>query len=126
VTTDEDFVFYNAPVSQDGAVALSVDGDSEQAIRVDLDLLPTYCTRVMIAAAVSGDCTFGDIGAVTISVDGEDDTAATATLDAATSERTMLLAELYQRGEIWRVRVIGQGYDHGLAELATAQGVDVE
>lgn len=35
VVTDEDFVSYNAPVSQDGAVALSVDGDAEQSVRLE-------------------------------------------------------------------------------------------
>lgn len=125
VVTDEDFVFYNAPVSQDGAVALSVDGDSEQSVRIDLDLLGEYCTRIVIAGALSGTCTFGDLGAVALSVDGQDATAATATLDAGTSERTMLLTEIYRRGEQWRVHAIGQGYDDGLAELVVRYGVDV-
>lgn len=36
----------------------------------------------------------------------------------------MILAELYRRGDGWRLRV-GQGYDHGLADLARCYGVDV-
>jgi DNA polymerase III subunit epsilon len=126
VVTDEDFVFYNAPVSQDGAVALSIDGDSEQSIRIDLELLPEQCSKVVIAAALGGDCTFGDLGAITLSVDGDNAGAAISTLDAATTERTLLLAEIYRRGDRWRVRAVGQGYDDGLAELATRYGVDVE
>lgn len=126
VVADEDFVFYNAPVSDDGAVALSVDGDSEQAVRVDLDLLPEHCTRVTIAAALSGETTFGDLGAVTVAVDGDDGTVAAATLDAGTSERTMILTELYRRGDRWRVRAVGQGYDHALDGLATRYGVTVD
>lgn len=125
VVTDEDFVFYNAPISQDGAVALSIDGNSEQSIRINLDLLGEYCTRVIVAGALSGTCTFGNLGAVTISVDGQDSTAAAATLDAGTSERTMLLIEIYRRADLWRARAIGQGYDNGLGELATLFGVDV-
>lgn len=37
VVADEDFVFYNHPATEDGAVALSVDGDSdsEQSVRID-------------------------------------------------------------------------------------------
>ncbi|MFH9424971.1 TerD family protein [Streptomyces sp. NPDC017529] len=50
---------------------------------------------------------------------------ARATLDAATTERTMILAEVYRRGEGWRLRAVGQGYDHGLAELARGYGVDI-
>lgn len=126
VTAHEDFVFYNAPLSPDGAVGLTVDGDSEQAVRIDLSLLPDYCTRVVVAAAVNGDCTFGDIGAVTLSVDGASSTIATTTLDAATTERSLLLAEVYRRNGIWRVRSVGQGYDDGLAHLATLHGVVVD
>lgn len=126
VQDDEDFVFYNQPVTPEGAVALSVDGDSEQGLRIDLDLVGEQTTKIVVAAAVGGDATFGDLGAVTIAVDGAEETVATATLDAGTTERTMLLAEVYRRGDVWRVRAMGQGYDHGLAELATSYGVVVD
>ncbi|MDN5851334.1 MAG: TerD family protein [Actinomycetia bacterium] len=126
VIADEDFVFYNAPVSEHGAVALSLDGDSEQSIRVDLSLLEEQHTRIVIAAALAGDATFGDLGAVTLAVDGDLVTAATATLDAATTERTLLLAEIYRREDSWRLRAIGQGYEDGLAELAGRYGVVVD
>jgi DNA polymerase-3 subunit epsilon len=125
VVTDEDFVFYNMPVSDHGAVSLSVDGDSEQSVRVDLSLVEEHHTKIVVAAALAGDATFGDLGAVTLAVDGDLVTAATATLDAATTERTLLLAEIYRRDGSWRLRTIGQGYDDGLAELAVRYGVAV-
>lgn len=49
-----------------------------------------------------------------------------ATLDAATSETTLELAEFYRRGGGWRVRAIGQGYDDSLAALAVRYGVTVD
>jgi DNA polymerase-3 subunit epsilon len=126
VVADEDLVFYNAPLSEHGAVALSVDGDSEQSVRIDLGLLGEEHRKVVVAAAVDGDAVFGDVGAVTVSVDGATATAATATLDAATTERTLLLAEVYRRDGAWRVRAVGQGYDDGLAGLAVRHGVAVD
>ena len=126
VTSDDEFVFWNAPISEDGAVALSVDGDSEQGIRIDLDLLPEHCTRVAIAAALTGATTFGELGAITLSVDSDQDTVAIATLDAGTTETVLVLGEVYRRGERWRVRAIGQGYDDGLAALAQRYGVAVD
>lgn len=36
-----------------------------------------------------------------------------------------LLAEVYRRGPVWRLRAVGQGYDHGLEVLARTYGVDV-
>ncbi|MEU0432055.1 hypothetical protein ABZ153_10535 [Streptomyces sp. NPDC006290] len=37
---------------------------------------------------------------------------AQAGLDAATTDRTPLLAQLFRRGPVWRVREVGQVYDH--------------
>jgi len=126
VVADEDFVFYNAPVSEHGAVALSVDGDSEQSIRVDLALVEEQHTKVVVAAALAGGATFGDLGAVSLAVDSDLITAASVVLDAATTERTMLLTEIYRRNGSWRLRAIGQGYDDGLAGLAARYGVETD
>ncbi len=103
-----------------------MDGSSEQSIRVDLASIPDDCERIAIAAAIDGDRTFGDLGAVSISVDSEAGTAATAVLDAGTTERTMVLAEIYRRSGKWRLRSVGQGYDDDLAALAVRYGVDVD
>lgn len=132
VTTDADFVFYNQPFSEDGAVRLAENGSSEQSVRLELDALPTWCTRVEIAAVITGSGTFSDVGAIVVDADAGDDQVgaarpiATTTLDAATTERTMLLASVYRRGGLWRLRAVGQGYDTGLAELARSFGVVVD
>jgi DNA polymerase-3 subunit epsilon len=126
VTSDDEFVFWNAPISEDGAVALSVDGDSEQGIRIDLDLLPEHCARVTIAAALTGATTFGQLGAVALSVDSDQETVAVSTLDAGTTETVLVLGEVYRRGDRWRVRAVGQGYDDGLTALARRYGVAVD
>ncbi|MFF7965682.1 DEDDh family exonuclease [Streptomyces sp. NPDC007903] len=127
VTFDEDFVFYGAPENPGGTVRLLADGPAEQTVTIDLAALPPAFHRVAVAAAVDGDMTFGDIGAVEVTAapGGGDAPLARATLDAATTERTLLLAELYRRGPVWRFRAVGQGHDHGLAELARGYGVDV-
>ncbi|MCF8783417.1 TerD family protein [Rhodococcus ruber] len=126
VDSDDDFVFYNNPTAEDGAVELSIDGSSEQSVRFDLAALPDECARVAIAAAIDGERTFGELGAVSVSVDGEDGTAATFVLDAGTTERTMVLTEIYRRAGKWRLRAVGQGYDDDLSGLVARYGVDVE
>lgn len=127
VAFDEDFVFYGAPENPSGTVRLLSDGPTEQTISIDLATLPPSARRIVVAAAIDGTPTFGDIGAVQIS-SGPGTSAAPfvqATVDAATTERTMLLTEIYRRGPLWRLRVVGQGYDHGLDVLARGYGVDV-
>ncbi|MBL0780567.1 TerD family protein [Streptomyces albidoflavus] len=128
VAFDEDFVFYGAPENPAGTVRLLTGGPAEQTIAVDLASLPPSAHKVVVAAAVDGDLAFGDVGAVQVALAPGGSAAAPsarATLDAATSERTLLLAELYRRGPVWRFRAVGQGYDHGLAALARGYGVDV-
>ncbi|WP_306326199.1 TerD family protein [Streptomyces venezuelae] len=128
VSCDGDFVFYSAPESPDGAVRLLCDGPTEQTIAIDLAALPPAVHRIAIAAAIDGAATFGDIGAVQMTLAPGIDAPATAqaTLDAATSERTLLLTEIYRRGPRWRFRAVGQGYDHGLETLVRGYGVEVE
>ena len=126
VTSDEDFVFFNQPVSGSGGVMLSIDGDCEQGLRIDLACLDDATERVAIAAAIDGDATFSRVGALSVEVAGVHHAVASAVLDAATSERTMVIAEFYRRNDQWRLRAIGQGYDHGLGELARGYGVDVD
>ncbi|MFD7733600.1 TerD family protein [Kitasatospora phosalacinea] len=128
VACDEDFVFYGAPESPDGSLRLLCDGPTEQTVAVDLAALPPAARRIAIAAAIDGTDTFGDVGAVQVALAPGVDApvVAQATLDAATSERTLLLAEVYRRGPQWRFRAVGQGYDHGLEALVRGYGVEVE
>lgn len=126
VTGDPDFVFYNQRSAQ--GVELAVEGLSEQSLSISLDHLPEHCRRIAIAAAIDGPgITFGDVGAIEIEAapGGDQAVIARATLDAATEERTLLLAEVYQRGETWRLRALGQGYATDLAALATRYGISV-
>ncbi|MFF1813913.1 TerD family protein [Streptomyces sp. NPDC058251] len=126
VSCDEDFGFYGAPERPDTTVRLTTDGPSEQAVTADLTSLPDAVRKIVIAAASDGPATFAHAGAIEITVaQGTGARAvAQATLDAATTERT-LLAEIYRRGPGWRVRAVGQGYDHQLAALPRGFGVDI-
>ena len=44
----------------------------------------------------------------------------------AGAETAMVLGELYLRGDEWKFRAVGQGWDSGLAGLATDYGIAVE
>ena len=128
VSCDEDFVFYGAPETPGGAITLSADGPTEQSITVDAADLGPAVHKVVIAAAIDGTTTFGTVGAIEITAapGASEAPLAQATLDAATTERTMLLAEMYRRGPSWRLRAVGQGHDYALDDLARAYGVDIE
>lgn len=127
VTFDEDFIFYGAPEHPAGTVRLLTGGPAEQTIALNLASLPPATRKVVVAAAIDGTAAFGTVGAIQIGAAPGSSGAplARATLDAATTERTMLLAEIYRRGPVWRLRAVGQGYDQGLDALARGYGVDI-
>lgn len=126
VTTDEDFVFYNQPETP--GARLTLDGPTEQSLDLDLESLPTHCRRIVLAAALHSETlTFAHLGPIELEADPgpESGPFARATLDAATEERTLVLAEIYLRQNNWRLRAIGQGYPTNLATLARHYGVDI-
>ncbi|TDC79299.1 restriction endonuclease [Actinomadura sp. 7K507] len=115
VRSDADFVFYNQPVSSDGAVDLDT---AAGRLRVDLARLATDVSVILLV-------TSGRPGAVRLTVT-EQDGAAHAVAADSTTETVMICAELYRRQGGWRLRAVGQGYVDGLAGLARDHGVVIE
>jgi DNA polymerase-3 subunit epsilon len=127
VTVDEDFVFYNAPEHPTGAVAVTTGTAGEALFVLRPDDLPATQRRVLLAAAIDSEVTFGDVGAIELVLrDADGAPVARATLDAATKERSLILGTLYLRNGSWRWRAVGQGYQDDLAGLATRHGVDID
>ncbi len=127
VRADSDFVFYNAPAAASGAVELRLDLSNEALVDVRLDQVPHDVERVTLAAAIPAGHTFSTVGPIQLVVrTGAGVPHIRATLDAATTEQSLILATFYRRGGRWRFRAVGQGFEYGLGELATAFGVEVD
>ena len=127
VRADSDFVFYNATASADGSVELTHDVANETLADIRLGLIPDDVDRITLAATIPDGHTFADVGPIELVVRTDAGVAhIRATLDAATTEQSLLLACVYRRAERWRFRAVGQGYEHGLPELATSYGVSID
>jgi stress response protein SCP2 len=133
VRGDDDFIFYNARASSDGSVRLmgkrSADDLAEDRIFVDLEALPGEVTTVVIAASLDAadGVGFGDVTNLSVDiVDVSGAARARFEVPGAGPETAMVLGELYVRGEEWKFRAVGQGWDAGLAGLATDYGITVE
>ncbi|MCW2778575.1 MAG: Stress response protein [Frankiales bacterium] len=129
VRSDADFVFYNQPTGAGGAVAhagKTSGTTTTDSVRVDTSRLPADVDRVVVAASADGG-TFGQLGALSVTV-AEDGGAPLVRYDIAdaSTETALVFVELYLRGGAWKVRAVGQGYDTGLAGLATDFGVTVD
>ncbi|MER7055937.1 TerD family protein [Streptomyces sp. NPDC000351] len=131
VRSDGDFCFYNHPVAGDGSVQLlgktpTSDG-SEDRISFDLTAVPPGTERIVVAASRYDGALFGDLEDVRITLaDAAGDSLLRFAVDDAGSAAAVIFGELYRRGEKWKFRAVGQGYETGLAGLATDFGVDIE
>ncbi|MFD6904830.1 TerD family protein [Streptomyces sp. NPDC060077] len=131
VRSDNDFYFYNHPVAADGSVQLlgktpTADG-SEDRISFDLTAVPSGFDRIVVAASRYGAARFGELEDVRITLaDAAGESLLRFAVDDAGSVTAVIFGELYRRGEGWKFRAVGQGYETGLAGLATDFGVDIE
>ncbi|MFD9869511.1 TerD family protein, partial [Streptomyces niveus] len=131
VRGDADFLFYNNPVAADGTVQLlgktPTDSGSEDRISLDLHTMAPDVERVVVAASRYDDARFGDLNGLRLTVadrTGED--LLGFSIEDASTESAFVFGEFYRRGGEWKFRAVGQGYETGLAGLATDFGIDVD
>ncbi|MFJ6436180.1 TerD family protein [Streptomyces sp. NPDC091416] len=130
VRSDDDFVFYNQPVHPSGAVRhegrRQDGGVAVETIDVALAAVEQEIGTVVVAASTDGR--FGQVAGLFVRVLDAVSGAETARFEAtdATTETAFVLGELYRRNGAWKFRAVGQGYDSGLAGLATDFGISVD
>ncbi|ONK15792.1 TerD family protein [Streptomyces sp. MP131-18] len=131
VRSDADFVFYNEPRHTSGAVRHEgkqpQGGTVTDRLAVDLAAVEPAIEKVALVASADGG-TFGQVPGLHIRVLDADSGAEVARFDSqdAGSETAFVLGELYRRQGAWKFRAVGQGYDSGLAGLATDFGISVD
>lgn len=130
VRSDDDLVFYHQPSAESGAVRhRPADAAGPERVEVDPAALPADVDRVVLVGSCDPDDagrTFRDVEDVVVRAVQEGAEPVVFRQPPLTGgERAVLLAELYRRGPVWKLRAIGQGYADGLAGLATDFGVDV-
>ncbi|WP_040813205.1 AIM24 family protein [Nocardia concava] len=125
VRSDGDFVFFNQPVAP-GVVYRHGRGAGDM-VDVQTSALPADVDKVAITASLdgSGPATFAGVGSLTATI-GSDAGTLEFAMDRLSTEAAVVCVEIYRRGDAWKVRAVGQGYDNGLAGLASAFGVNID
>ncbi|MGW0292990.1 TerD family protein [Streptomyces tuirus] len=131
VRSDADFYFYNNPLAADGSVQLlgkEPTGDgSEDRISFDLTAVPAEVERIVLAASRYEGARFGELNDLKLTLaDAVGEGLLRFVIEDAGEVSAIIFGELYRRGEEWKFRAVGQGYESGLAGLATDFGVDIE
>ncbi|MFE2028051.1 TerD family protein [Streptomyces hygroscopicus] len=131
VRSDGDFVFYNQAAHASGAVRHEGKRTAGEVVTdtlsVDLARVEPAVDTVVLAGSADG-ATFGQVPGLHIRVLDAAGGAEIARFDSedATVETAFVLGELYRRQGAWKFRAVGQGYESGLAGLATDFGISVD
>ncbi|WP_438296884.1 TerD family protein [Streptomyces sp. HUAS TT7] len=131
VRGNADFYFYNNPAAADGTVQLlgpaPTENGSEDRIRLDLTAFPGDVDRIIIAASRHQRAHFGELENIRLTLtDGSGDGLLGFSIADAGTESAFAFGEIYRRAQAWKFRAIGQGYDSGLAGLATDYGIEID
>ncbi|MFI1580107.1 VWA domain-containing protein [Embleya sp. NPDC020630] len=123
---DADMVFYNQPGHPSGAVGHRGKRPGSDTVALDLDRAPDDLAAVILAASADGGA-FGRVPGLRLELTDAATGASVVSfdLDDATTETAFVFGEVYRRAGGWRFRAVGQGYDSGLAGLATDFGISV-
>ncbi|MBA4864044.1 TerD family protein [Streptomyces sp. PSKA54] len=131
VRGDADFYFYNNACAPDGSVQLlgktPVGEGSEDRISFDLTAIPQDVATILIAASRYESARFDELEDLRLTLnDASGEPLLRYAIDDAGGVSALIFGELYRRGDEWKFRAVGQGYEAGFAALATAHGVDIE
>ena len=138
VRSDSDFIFYNNRTGADGAVEHLGDnltgegeGDDEQ-IKVNLNAVPQDVANLAVGVTIHEADTrrqnFGMVSNAFIRVVNGADNSEIARYDLsedASTQTAMVFGEVYRRGNDWKFKAVGQGFQGGLGPLARNYGVNV-
>lgn len=130
VRNDADMIFYNHTATADGSVVhagkVTADAGGSDDVLVDLTAVDADVHSLTVAASTDG-AAFGEVDHLEWWVAGERaEPVARFPVSGLTSERALVLGEVYRRDGHWRLRAVGQGWAGGLAGLATDYGVTVD
>ncbi len=118
-----DLVFYNQP----RADAATWSAGPPQSVHLDLAALDRHVVTVRVVVSTDpGTPALGAQPAPRLDLFGRHAAVATFTPGGLSTERALVVCEVYRRGDGWKVRAVGQGYDGGLAEALTVHGVQVD
>ncbi|MBL7498725.1 TerD family protein [Frankia sp. CNm7] len=121
VRSDADLVFFNQPVHPSGAVRISAGSFAAALATVE----PAIDVIVLAGSVDAG--TFLDVSDLRVNLLEESGRPlACFTPNGAQPVTTMVFGELYRRGDGWKFRAVGQGWDSGLAGLARNYGIQVD
>lgn len=124
VASDDWMVFYNQPAAPGNLVRMNLV-EKTATFQIDLDSLPESISRCCFTTTLDGGGAVGAIEGLVLCASGTGDTVRVVPAQLG-NERALMLADVYRHAGGWKVRAVAQGFDGGLAPLASHFGVVIE
>lgn len=123
VRTDGDMSFYGQPSIAGGNVSLVKNENGRTEFRLNLSSLDADIEKVALTATIhENKVRFASFLDIQLDIGGLKATVPTE----GKTETALILGEFYRRNGEWKFRCVGQGFEGGLAPLATHFGVKVD
>ncbi|MDW9481256.1 VWA domain-containing protein [Sinorhizobium meliloti] len=123
VRNDADMCFYGQPSTAGGNVCLVGSENGRSVFRLNLSPLDASVEKVSLAATIhENKVRFASFFDIQLDIGGLKATVPTE----GKTETALILGEFYRRNGEWKFRCVGQGFEGGLAPLATYFGVVVD
>ncbi|MCV9964731.1 VWA domain-containing protein [Pararhizobium sp. BT-229] len=123
VRNDDDMCFYGQPSVCGGNVVLVGSEEGRTVFRLNLSSIDAGIEKVSLTATIhENKVRFASFFDIQLDLGG---LKATVPTDGKT-ETALILGEFYRRNGEWKFRCVGQGFEGGLAPLATHFGVVVD
>ncbi len=135
VSSDEDMVFYGQKSSRDGSVSIVAEqaatgnNGGEVEFSINISKVAGSVERIAFTATTPAESSppLNTVESLSIRLTPESGDAITFNINTAScTEAAMILGEFYRRNGQWKYRAVGQGFEGGLAPLATHFGVMVD
>lgn len=130
---DEDFIFYGNPVSRDGMVSHTTEGENEESLLISLSGIPGQYARIAVTLTIyegeQQNLRMKELSGLQLSLMDRKNGEELYRFDYGTdlSDETAVVAgELYRHQGEWKFSAIGSGFNGGLAALCKSYGLEVE
>ncbi len=123
LSDDRYFVFYNQPSSPENAITMQASSE-KTTFFVDRNKLPSSINKLVfsITADGSADMSGISIGTMKLKQNGADIEAYEFSGSDFSHEKAVILCEIYNKDNVWRMSMVASGFNGGLSALLSHFG----
>ncbi len=125
ISDDRYFIFYNQENAPDGSIQKVAEHQTEiSRFSIDFYKLPKTIKKIVVAVAIDGSLSMKDMQYGSFNLFNGDQEIGQFSFEAAEfkEEKALILAEFYEKDNIWRINFIARGFNGGLSSLLKHYG----